>query len=147
MQCVGCSEHELIEVSAEHRLRVAGFAFVAPLPMRRCPRCGLKHLEDAELEKFEHGVARALALSTHINHEALQFMREAIGASRVELAHELKTTDEGIAGWESGQPIPEPMLHGITRLVLHKTDRPSVPQVKMRPLAKTRDSADHSKCA
>jgi DNA-binding transcriptional regulator YiaG len=137
MLCAGCSQHELVEIDTDHRLRVAGFVFSAPLRARECPRCQLRHLDGVELERFDVAVARALALSSVLTSDALRFMREAIGATPGQIAAELDAPLSSVLKWESGRvAIPAEAMGRVARLVLLRTDRPDVPRVQMRELAR-----------
>ena len=138
MLCSDGSRHELRQVEADHKLRVAGFVFSGTLLVWECPHCRLRHVDGADLERFDAAVARALVLSSVLTPEALRFMREAIGATREQLAAELEAPHSTVLRWESGRAAVPPELIGkLARMVLARTDRADVPRIQMRELART----------
>ena len=149
-RCATCCRGEFTDTLLEQKLRVAGFVFTSTLRARECPSCRVRQIDGAELELFDLGVARALAMSGVVSGEAFRFMREAIGLEREHAADVLGSSPSSLAAWEAGRDdLPSQTMASLAKLVLERSTDPNVPRVTVRPLGRPRrDSGAHkTRCA
>jgi len=106
----------------------------------------VRQIDGADLELFDLGVARALAMSGVVSGEAFRFMREAIGFDRERAAGELGSSPSSLASWEAGRADPpSETMASLAKIVLERSVDPNVPRVTVRPLGRPRrDSGRHN---
>lgn len=145
-RCESCSRGEFTNTLLEQKQHVAGFIFTVTLRARECPACRAREIDGADLERFDLGVARALAMSGVVNGEAFRFMRESIGFERERAADALGSSESCLAAWESGRgDPPSEAMASLARIVLERSVDPSVPRVTVRPLGRARRDSEARK--
>lgn len=103
MRCMECSNDQMTRRSEREERSVAGYTFVADMPVHRCERCGEAVFDYASLHGFNLAIAGKLAELGASSNEAFKFMRTAIGMKAAELAALLEVAPETISRWETGQ--------------------------------------------
>jgi DNA-binding transcriptional regulator YiaG len=98
----------LERTTIRHEVSIGGMRFVGEIPGHKCGACKDGEITLDDLIKFEHAVARHLAMHGPVSGATLRYMRKSIPLSAVALAELLHVVPETVSRWENGERLDPP---------------------------------------
>jgi putative zinc finger/helix-turn-helix YgiT family protein len=118
MRCAICGKGSAKAKRMEMRRKVAGHVFTATVRGLLCETCGERTFDDAEVERVDLAVARALVEEGIVSGEAFKFVRKVAGLRAADLADLLKVTKETVSRWETDKVSIDHAARALVAMML-----------------------------